>query len=85
MEKLEQAKVVAATTKAAYLSSGGLGIISFFTLDQWALICAMVIGVLTFIVNLIFKIREDRRGKKLLDLQQKRMHLSRDRKDIHSV
>ncbi len=52
---------VSTATKSAYSSSGILGFLSLFTLNEWALIAAMVIGAATYFTNLFFKIREDRR------------------------
>ena len=72
MEGMEQVKAVAVTTKAAYASTGGLAILSYFSLDQWAFICAIILGVSTFSANMFFKIQEDRRGKRRLELEEKR-------------
>ena len=58
---IEHAKVVAGATKAAYGSSLGLGVLSYLTLDQWALISAITVGFATYFTNLFFKIRDDRR------------------------
>lgn len=84
MEKLETAKAAAVATKASYTASGGLAFLSFYTLDQWALIVAIVIGVLTFVANLIFKVREDRRGKRLLEIHEHHLRVGRNQ-DLSKV
>ncbi len=73
MQGVEHAKAGVVATKAAYAGSGGLAFLSFFTFDQWALIFAMIVSGLTFIANIYFKFREDRRGKRSLELEEKRL------------
>ena len=51
----------AITTKVAYGSAGGLVILGMFNIQEFGIICGIVLGVLTFLLNMYMKIKDDRR------------------------
>ncbi|AXF38213.1 putative holin [Ralstonia phage phiRSP] len=54
------AAIAAAGSKATYAGAGGT-VFGWMTSSEFSVICGIVLGVIGLVVNLVFKIREDRR------------------------
>lgn len=53
----------------SYLFNSFTAIVGVLTLQEWALVVGTLLGVLTYLTNLYFKRREDRRQSELHQLK----------------
>ena len=62
------------TTKASYVGSGGLVLFGFLNIHELGIICGIMLGIVTLVLNFYFKHKDDRRkdqaDKRLAAIQE---------------
>jgi hypothetical protein len=70
-EELTDAAISAAASKVTYMGSASVGF-GWLTTNEAAIFFGIILGVLGLIVNVVFKVREDRRQEKLFQEELKK-------------